>query len=148
MDTTLLFYLLSTVLVAGLASGLRVVPDDVVRPLRRLGRFHRVLPPGWHLVVPFLDRLGLPVSLVGHRVSVREEGEGSAAVEVFFQILEPTLAGRDIEQIDRLVRRAADACLAEPPPAQERSAQALWLKTQLNSALRGLGLRVTRCQLR
>ena len=147
MDPSLLLYVTCAAALAAVLGGLRIIPEDVVMPVHRFGRFRRVLSPGWHLVVPFMDRLGLPVSLIGHRVSVRRDGPHAAAVEVFFQILDPVLAGRDIEQVDRLVRQAVKECLAESGADQVGAERASALKAALNVALQRLGVRVTRCQL-
>lgn len=148
MDPSLLLYVTCAAALAAVLSGLRIIPEDVVMPLHRFGRFHRVLAPGWHLVVPFLDRLGLPVSLIGHRVVVDADGTRRVGAEVLFQILDPLLAGREIEQVDRLVRQTTTERLEQMLPAAAGPEQVNWLKSQLNGALQPLGVRVTRCQLR
>ena len=41
------------------ALGLRKVPAQRVLTVRRFGRYRRTLSPGWHWVLPVLDRAGL-----------------------------------------------------------------------------------------
>lgn len=45
-----------------LAKGVYVVRQQTARVVERLGKFRRVLHPGFHLVIPFIDRVSAPVS--------------------------------------------------------------------------------------
>lgn len=55
--------ILVPVLVVLLARGFYVVRQQTARVVERLGRFRRVLFPGLHWVIPFVDRVSAPVSL-------------------------------------------------------------------------------------
>lgn len=127
----------------------RRVPDDRVVPVRRWGRFHRALGPGWHVVWPVLDKPGAGVSLIGHRVTTVNEttGAGGAQAEVFFQIMDPALVGSDLERVDAIVSQAAALQLSKLGAGGEGAGLAMEFKSKLNRTLQGLGLRVTRCQL-
>lgn len=39
-----------------ISAGIMVVPQSETRVIERLGRFHRVLPPGLNFIIPFVDR--------------------------------------------------------------------------------------------
>lgn len=39
-----------------ISSGIKVVPQSETRVIERLGRFHKVLPPGLNFIIPFVDR--------------------------------------------------------------------------------------------
>lgn len=128
-------------------AGLRRVPEGLACTLHRFGRFRRALPPGWHLTLPLVDRVVQRVPLIGHHVELAApDADGRA--EVYFQILEPTRMGAELEEVDRVVERALASRLPEVRrEASESSALASRLKDELNASLHGLGLHVTRCRL-
>ena len=119
-------------------TGFRRVPDNSVVTVHRFGRFVRALGPGWRWTLPGLDHLGQPVCLIGHHLSV-VGAEGTEA-ELYYQILDPALAGEALDDVDTLVIQEALRLLDAPQDAQS-------LKTALNQALGPKGLRVIRCRL-
>ncbi len=127
--------------------GVRRVPDGSARSVHRRRRHVRSLGPGWHLVWPLLDRIGPPVTLIGHRVELVPPRGGSAAV--FYQILEPERTGATLDRIDGWMADEARRVLAEVVQAGPGADPALCdrLKTALNQRVAARGLRVTRCQL-
>ena len=120
-------------------TGLRRVPDNSVVTVHRFGRFVRALGPGWRWTRPGLDQLGQPVCLIGHHLSV--VGAQGAQAELYYQILDPALAGEALDDIDALVIREALPLLDVPQDAES-------LKSALNQALGPKGLRVIRCRLK
>jgi regulator of protease activity HflC (stomatin/prohibitin superfamily) len=127
------------VLLPILAAGVCRVPDHRVLAVRRLGRYRRTLGPGWHWIVPGLDRAGAGVDLIGHHLHVR--GPDSAQAELHFQIVEPEKAGDALEGVDALVAAQAREALG----GGDRSPE--WLKTELNRRVGRFGLRVIRCSM-
>lgn len=119
-------------------TGFRRVPDNSVVTVHRFGRFVRALGPGWRWTLPGLDHLGQPVCLIGHHLSV--VGAVGTEAELYYQILDPALAGEDLDDIDALVVREALVVLDAPAGADE-------LKSALNRRLGPKGLRVIRCRL-
>jgi regulator of protease activity HflC (stomatin/prohibitin superfamily) len=121
-------------------TGFRRVPDNCVVTVHRFGRFVRALGAGWRWTVPGLDQLGQPVCLIGHHLDIPAE-EGAHA-ELYYQILDPTQAGADLDRVDALVTdQARDVLATLPAPAADQ------LKSELNKRIGGLGLRVIRCAL-
>jgi hypothetical protein len=128
-----------TVFLIGLvAVGLRRVPAQRVLAVRRRGRV-RSLGPGWHWVVPGLDRVGQGVDMIGHHLHVH--GPGSKQAELHFQILDPQMAGEAIDHVDAFVADQAREALREAGRTPEQ------LKQELNRRVGRLGLRVIRCSL-
>jgi len=116
-------------------TGLRRIPDNSVVTLHRFGRFVRALGPGWRWTVPGLDRLGQPVCLIGHRLELEA---GGARAELYYQILDPALAGEALDHVDALVAEQAGLALTGPADT---------FKAELNRRLAPLGLRVIRSTL-
>lgn len=141
-------YLILALLLLPLAFALKTVPAGLVLPVYRFGRFHRALAPGLHWVLPLIDRTGAPVELLGHRVTARGEGEAAREAEVFFQILEPGRVGSSLAEVDRMVGESLRDLLRKLPEGLDPAERASALKRDLNAALAGLGLRITRCQFR
>lgn len=119
-------------------TGFRRVPDNSVVTVHRFGRFIRALGPGWRWTLPGLDQLGQPVCLIGHHLSV--VGADGTEAELYYQILDPALAGEALDDIDALVVRETLVMLDAPPAGDD-------LKTALNRQLGPKGLRVIRCRL-
>ena len=123
-----------------LAAGLRRVPAQRVLTVRRLGRYRRTLSPGWHWIVPGLDRAGLEVNLIGHHLHVRGT-VGNEEAELYYQIMEPEKAGETLDQVDAWVAAQAREALGEDCHSPDE------LKSELNRRVERLGLRVIRCSL-
>lgn len=123
-------------------TGLRRVADNTAVTVRRLGRYHRALGPGWHWTVPALEQVGEPVSLIGHHLDVAADG---VQAELYYQILDPAQAGRALENVDAVVASETRDALAGLPADAASRAQAL--KSALNDRFAARGLRVIRCLL-
>lgn len=119
-------------------TGFRRVPDNSVVTVHRFGRFIRALGPGWRWTLPGLDHLGQPVCLIGHHLSV--VGADGTEAELYYQILDPGLAGEALDDVDTLVIHEALPLLDVPQHADA-------LKSALNQALGPKGLRVIRCRM-
>jgi len=125
------------------------VPAGQAYTVHRFGRFSRCLGPGFHLVLPLVERIRQRVELIGHRVELGRGALGEASAAVFYQILEPERTGASLDAVDDYVQHEADAVLAEVVASQPEPGAALCdsLKSELNRRLAAQGLRVTRCQL-
>ena len=119
------------------ATGWRRVPAGCVATLQHRGRYRRPLDPGWHWLVPWVESLGRPVPLIGHRLDVRTTAAHAA---LHFQILEPERAGATLDDVDDWMGAQARDALRHLPDAAPET-----LKTELNRRIAGHGLRVVRC---
>jgi regulator of protease activity HflC (stomatin/prohibitin superfamily) len=138
MNVALLLFLLSPLAV--LALGLRRVPAQRGLTVRRLGRYQRTLGPGWHWILPGLERAGGQVDLIGHHLHVRGSG-GKREAELYYQIMEPEKAGETLDQVDAWVAAQAREAMHESSATPDQ------LKLELNRRVGRLGLRVIRCSL-
>lgn len=135
-----LIFLALGLMLAFAAAGLRRVPAQHSLTLRRFGRYRRTLSPGWHWVVPGLDRAGAQVDLIGHRVSVQRSDSPDQA-ELYYQILEPEKAGATLDSVDDWVAGQAREAMNQPLQGPDQ------LKAELNRRVGRLGLRVIRCSM-
>lgn len=136
MNTLLLLLAAATlILVLGVA-GLRRVPAQRAATVRRFGRYRRTVGPGWHWLVPQLDKTGPEVELINHHLHVPRTG-GEA--ELYYQIIEPQMAGETLERVDDFV--AAQAREADDGRTTTE------FKLELNRRVQPFGLRIIRCAL-
>ena len=135
-------------------TGLRRVPDNSVVTVHRFGRFVRALGPGWRWTLPGLDQLGQPVCLIGHQLSV--VGAQGAQAELYYQILDPALAGEALDDIDALVDAGAfiSRVLGRPPASRAgkalltRRAQVVAGASSSRSSTAPIATSATRCWTR
>jgi regulator of protease activity HflC (stomatin/prohibitin superfamily) len=146
-------FVLFTVLVA---SAVKHVPAGQVYSLYRHGKLARVLQPGVHMVLPWLERVAHKINLAGQTLRFEEPLPDAHDVcgTVYWQVLEPERADAVFEQVDQLIRRGAhDALRSEQDVAHAELGQAdrrdlsARLKQTLNNALRERGMMVTRVEL-
>ena len=81
------------------AEGVRIVPQQHAWVIERLGKFFRVLEPGFNVIVPFVDRVAYRHSLKEVPVDVPEQvcitrDNTQLAVDgiIYFQVVDPRLA--------------------------------------------------------
>jgi len=130
--------------------GLCKVPEGEARLVHRFGRYHRTLMPGWHLLLPLMEKEAGRVGLFGHHVEIHLPQQSSDA-DIYFQVLEPAVSGPALTRLDDLVTLEATARLADLRREQGSDDSIPGLSRRfgdlLNARLGRLGLRVIRCQL-
>ena len=130
-------------------TSIRRIPEGQVYTLRRLGGHTRVMHPGMHLMLPFVERIAHKISLTGAHVPV----DGLVAADqhyhgiVYFQVLDPARADRVIDGVDGLLRDRTRSLFADAALPESADGRRLWLKQSLNSDVRERGLLVTRVDL-
>lgn len=122
------------------AAGLRRVPAQNARSVHRFGRYRRIIGPGWHWILPLVERTGRAVDLIGHRIQVDSDSQSRRAV-LYYQVMEPEKAGATLEDMDDFVAGQAREALGQPGQGPDQ------LKQELNKRVGRLGLRVIRCSL-
>ena len=136
MNTLLILIAASSLILGLAAAGLRRVPAQRAATVRRFGRYRRTVGPGWHWLIPQMDKTGAEVELINHHLHVAH-ADGQA--ELYYQILEPEMAGETLERVDDFVadqaREAVDARTTTE------------FKLELNRRVGPFGLRVIRCSL-
>jgi len=92
------FFILATAAVF-VIEGVRVVPQQSVWIVERLGKFHQLLEPGLNVIIPFLDRVAYRQSLkevpldVDEQVCITKDNT-QLAVDglIYYQVTDPRLA--------------------------------------------------------
>ncbi len=149
-------------LLLGLAS-VRRVPDGQSFTVNRMGRFHRTLGPGVHLIVPLIDRVTHKINTLGRKLAVhcrplktKDEHPVLADGVIYFQVLDPRKAAHYQRRIEEAAQDLAETTTAEL--VQQMTYDALshrtsrelntWLLGMLNRSSTEWGVRVTRIDLK
>src|SRR5256885_15560948 len=82
-----------------IVEGVRIVPQQQAWVVERLGKFDRILEPGFNVIVPFVDRVAYRHSLKEVPLDVPEQvcitkDNPQLAVDglIYFQVTDPRLA--------------------------------------------------------
>jgi regulator of protease activity HflC (stomatin/prohibitin superfamily) len=86
-------------IVVVVAEGVRIVPQQHAWVIERLGKFFRVLEPGFNVIVPFVDRVAyrhslkeVPVDVPEQVCITRDNTQLSVDGIIYFQVVDPRLA--------------------------------------------------------
>lgn len=142
----ILLFALCAAAILALAS-VRRVPEGQVHTFRRVGGQQRLVGSGTHFVLPLLERLARKTSLAGASVAVdglQHEGHRYRA-DVWFQVIDPALAGNVLDEVEEVLRTATRGCFSTIADAGPESRLAL--KRALNGQLRERGLLVARVDI-
>ena len=145
-----------------LAKTVRVIPQGRAGIVERLGKFHAVLKPGLHIVIPVIDRV-LPLIDLREQVvsfpsqSVITEDNLVVGIDtvVYFQVTDPQAATYEITNYIRAVDELTSATLRNVVGGLNLE-QTLTSRDQINAELRGVldsttgrwGLRVSRVDIK
>jgi regulator of protease activity HflC (stomatin/prohibitin superfamily) len=84
----------------------RVVPQGYEYTVERFGRYTRTLPPGLHIIVPIVDRVGARMNMMetvldvpSQEVITRDNARVQADGVVFFQVLDAAKAAYEVNQL-------------------------------------------------
>ena len=141
---------------------MRVIPQGRAGIVERLGKFHAVLNPGLHIVIPVVDRV-LPLIDLREQVvsfpsqSVITEDNLVVGIDtvVYFQVTDPQAATYEITNYIRAVDELTSATLRNVVGGLNLE-QTLTSRDQINAELRGVldsttgrwGLRVSRVDIK
>lgn len=132
------------------------VEDGKIAVLRRFGRTRKVLLPGAHLVVPFLDRVERRLDTIGRSIELKDHRVPGASADlhvdgrVYYQILDARQAQAELEHLEDTVTQELDRLLpAFISEHRDESSEAFnsALKQSLNARLRLRGILVARTQI-
>ena len=103
----LVFLMLAVVLVA---MGAKVVPQGREFTVERFGRYTRSLPPGLHVIVPVVDRIGAKLSMMETVLDIPTQEvitKDNAMVKVdgvvFYQVLHAAKAAYEVQDLERAI---------------------------------------------
>ncbi len=94
------FWLIAFIVIAiTIMRAVRVVPQQTVLVIERLGKFHEVLQPGLNIVIPFVDRVAyrhdlreVPMDVPPQVCITRDNTQLQVDGILYFQVTEPKLA--------------------------------------------------------
>ena len=116
--TAIVLILLAAVVVIVLFRTARVVPQQVVFVVERLGRYHATLNAGFHLLVPFVDRVAYRHSLKERAVDIaqqvcitRDNVQISVDGVLYLQVMDPKRASYGINDYVFAISQLAQTTL-------------------------------------
>ena len=114
---TIAVFFLAFVIVT-IAEGIRIVPQQNAWVVERLGKFNRVLEPGFQLIVPFVERVAYKHSLKEFPLDVAEQvcitkDNTQLTVDgiIYFQVVDPRLASYGSSNYVQAITQLAQTAL-------------------------------------
>ena len=87
--------------------GVKTVPQGFEYTVERFGRYTRTLPPGLHLIVPLVDRIGQRQNVMeqvtdvpSQEIITRDNAMVTVDGVVFFQVLDPVKASYEVRRLE------------------------------------------------
>lgn len=154
--------ILAIFVVVTLVRAVRIVPQTVALLVERLGRYHRTMDAGLHLIVPFVDRVRAGVDLREQVVSfppqpviTSDNLVVSIDTVIYFQVTEPKSAVYEIANYITGIEQLTVTTLRNVIGSMDLE-QTLTSRDQINGQLRGVldeatgkwGIRVNRVELK
>ncbi|GAB4085299.1 hypothetical protein GCM10028784_19290 [Myceligenerans cantabricum] len=154
--------ILLIVVVVALSRAVRIVPQSVALVIERLGKYHDTLTPGFHLLVPFIDKVRAGVDMREQVVSFPPQPvitSDNLVVEIdtviYFQVTDARSAVYEIANYITAIEQLTVTTLRNVIGSMDLE-QTLTSRDQINGQLRGVldeatgrwGIRVNRVELK
>ncbi|WP_083091033.1 MULTISPECIES: SPFH domain-containing protein [Rothia] len=162
LTTTIILIALILLVLAILLRAVRIIPQARAGIVERLGKYHTTLNPGFHVTVPFIDRV-LPLIDLREQVvsfpaqSVITEDNLVVGIDtvVYFQVTDPKAATYEITNYIQAVDELTSATLRNVVGGLNLE-ETLTSRDQINTELRGVldsttgrwGIRVSRVDIK
>lgn len=105
---TIVLLILVVVVIITVAQGIRTVPQGEVFTVERFGAFTRLLQPGLHIIVPFIDRVGRKLNVQEVVLDIPEQSvitKDNATVLVdgivYYRVMEPERAAYAVQNLQQ-----------------------------------------------
>lgn len=106
MDFSLFLMVLTAIVVVIGFAGIKIVTQGNEFTLERFGRYTRTMKPGLHLIIPFIERIGVRMNvqeqvldIPGQEVITRDNAMVRVDGVVFFQVLEAAKAAYQVNNL-------------------------------------------------
>lgn len=107
MGVSVFVVVLAVLAVALVFMGVKTVPQGFEYTVERFGRYTRTLPPGLHLIVPLVDRVGQRQNVMeqvtdvpSQEIITRDNAMVTVDGVVFFQVLDPVKASYEVRRLE------------------------------------------------
>ncbi len=158
---TIVVIVLVLVAIVALVKTARVVPQRQAHVVERLGKYHKTLEAGFHILIPFLDRVAYKHSLKEVAVDVPSQmciTKDNIAIEIdgvlYMQVLDPKAASYGIEnyyfaasQLAQTTLRSEIGKIELDRTFEERDSINASVIQALDKASEPWGLKITRYEI-
>lgn len=156
------FLVLAIVAVVALVLSVKVIQQQQVGIVQRLGKFHRTIEPGLHIVVPIVDRVAYTMDMREAVVPFPPQGvitEDNLMVGIdsviYFQIVDPVRAAYEAQNYIQAIEQLTMTTLRNIIGGMDLE-QTLTSREEINAKLRAVldeatgkwGIKVNRVELR
>ena len=159
--TQIILIALAALIILAVFLGVRIVPQSEKHVVERFGRLKSVLGPGINLIVPFLDRVALKISILERQLPNAEQDAITldnvlvkVETSVFYRITEPEKTVYRIRDIDAAIAttvagivRAEIGRMELDEVQSNRSQLIAEIKKNVMDAVDDWGIEVTRAEI-
>lgn len=161
-SSTVILILLGILLLIAFLSTFKVVPQRSVFIVERLGKYSRTLDAGFHILIPFIDKIAYKQNLKEQAIDVASQiciTKDNIAVEVdgilYLQVMDPTKASYGIDnyrfaviQISQTTMRSVIGRMELDKTFEERETVNATIVSAVDKASEPWGIKVSRYEVK